>query len=523
MKSIVVFYDDKSKFGNEKVFGGKSAVELSGEWAKALGTECFTVEACVNLTELLEKLCEISAETKADAIVYSFNDLPFLNLELTKKILKAHEEYKCEYTFADGYSYGFSPEVIDCGTLRILKELSKTNGKSEGEKPVIPESIFNLIKTDINSFEVESVISDNDYRLFRYKFNCSKKENFIACKELFELCGNKEKLFENDVEEISVKATKTETILKTVPGFYNIQISDKTLADYIYTPYNKEYEKLHGINPVKAENFMKFEDFSKLMDKIAAFSDSGVVSLSAWGEPLCHPDFLKFVEKVLSYSGFSVFVETDGTLVSDELCNKLAEITKGTEQNVITKGTEQSVIKGLEYPRIMFAVTLDSFTAETYNAMHKVNQGFEKTVEAISKLNAVIPGCVYPQFTRMNQNESELEKFYRYWNEKSNASGGNLIIQKYDDFCGMLPACKPADLAPLGRNVCWHLRRDMTILTDGSVPVCREMVFDGSVGNAFTEDLEEIWSKFNKVLREHLQCNYNEKCKNCDEWYTYNF
>lgn len=509
MKSIVVFYDQESEYSDEKVFNGKTVEEISEEWASSLTGASIHIKNCADVSELLNKICIAADENQADYVIYSYSDLPFLNKALTEKIIKLHLDFKAEYTFADGYPYGFSPEVIDKGTLHILNELAKTN--PEGKKPVTRESIFNVIKTDINSFDVESVLADEDWRLLRYSFDCSKKENYIACKCLLNKISKKEHLYDYDVNELSEIASKEEGILKTVPGFYNIQITDKTTSNCKYSPYNEAYEKKYGINPFFADKCMKLEDFKKLVKLISDFSGKAVVNLSAWGECFANPHILDFVEEIMKYEGLSVFIETDGSLITEEICEKLKIIYENAASR--TNG----------YEKIMIAVCLDSFTAETYNKIRGVSSGFDKAVSSIKLLGTALPGCVYPQFVRMLENENELESFYRFWNEKTNPSGGNLIIQKYDYYSGLLPDCKSADLSPVDRNVCWHLRRDMTILTDGSVPLCKEFVLNNIMGNVFAESLEEIWEKFNSTLREHISCNYSEKCRKCDEFYTYNF
>ena len=501
MKTIVIFYDNDTSYSREKAFGGKSAVELSAKWAEELGLPAFSIKA-ENLTQLLTNMKELCSKENAETALFSFIDLPFLDKKLSQKILDSHITYKAEYTFADGYPYGFAPEALNAGTIAILAELSKTSQASLGEQAVTRESIYNLIKTDINSFDVETIIADSDWRLLRLAFHCGKKDNFMQAKALF--AAAPEDAF-GDVEKLSQIASKNPACLKTVPGFYNLQLADKFSFKSLYLP---------DANP--SSGLMPYDKADKLIEKIAAFSEKAVISLSAWGEPLNHPDFLKIVEKILSYDGLSVFVETDGLLVTEELCQKLAEITNGAKTR--TNG----------WQKLMIAVTLDSITEATYQKLHKESpQGaFQKAVNAVALLQNALPGSVYPQFVRMNENEAELEAFYRYWNEKANPSAGNLIIQKYDDFAGLLPDCKPADLSPLDRDPCWHLRRDLTILSSGDAIQCRACIpccKEKTLGNAFTEELETIWQKNNELLEKHINKNYCEKCEKCDEWYTFNF
>ena len=515
MKTIVIFYDDNSPYADNKAFNGKSAVELSALWAEDLKLEAYTVKAA-NLTELLCNIKELCTQHEAETVVFSYNDLPYLNKKLSQKIIDSHIKYKSEYTFADGYPYGFAPEALNAGTVGILAELSKTTQVALGEKPVTRDGIYNLIKTDINSFDVETVLADADWRLLRLAFHCGKKDNFMQCKALFNSASADD--FE-DAEKLSQMASVNPACLKTVPGFYNIQIADKVSYDAIYLPYNKAYEEKTGLSPLKAAatSIMPFEKYSKLIDDIASYSENAVIGLSAWGEPLSHPEIFRIIEKTLSYKGLSVFFETDGQNVSLEFCQKLSALASKTDTR--TNG----------WDKIMIAVNLDAFSEQTYQKLHKNSEAgaFQKAVNAVKMLSEALPGNIYPQFVRMNENEAELEAFFRYWNEKSNASGGNLIIQKYDDFAGLLPPCKPADLSPLERDPCWHLRRDFTILSNGDVPLCRAHILGGMggtiIGNVFTQSLDEIWHKTDENLKNHINKNYNGKCGNCDEWYTFNF
>jgi spiro-SPASM protein len=124
------------------------------------------------------------------------------------------------------------------------------------------------------------------------------------------------------------------------------------------------------------------------------------------------------------------------------------------------------------------------------------------------------------QAVRMKENEEDLDAFFRLWKARTE----NVIIQKYDAFTGALPDRAVADLSPLNRFACWHLKRDMAILMDGTVPLCREDIRSSlKLGNALEDDLSAIWESAGEVHRSHLSGKYPGICAACDEYYTYNF
>ncbi|MCK9168910.1 MAG: spiro-SPASM protein [Treponema sp.] len=511
----------------EKVFDGRSAYDYALSWASSRsghnnrGIFVFSAPSnsvlCRNearntgvsvvvkeqnlwtLTSLLDGITAVTVETGADSVVYAFADCPFLNGTLTEELMSTHEKYAAEYTFADGYPYGFAPEVLDKGTAVILAELSRTTQQKLGEAAVERNSISTLLKTDINSFEIETVLAPKDWRLYRFEFECGTKAGFTACRALY-AAGNSGNM---DVEKLSETAAGLETILKTVPGFYNVQIESHCPGTCTYCPYPHEFETKYGFKP-SSENACRMspEQFKPLVRQMAKLSGKAVVSLSSWGEPLFHPRFIDFVQAVVEQNGLSVMVETDGLLVNEELCRIVREIA----------GT-----------KIIWIVSLDAVTEETYRKMRGGNATLAQAAASISVLQKYFPGNVYPQLVRTNINENELEKFYRYWKDDKSPSGGRLIIQKYDSFGGLLPDCKPADLSPLERNPCWHIRRDLTILADGCVPVCREYMFNKIIGNVFKEELASVWQYMTPYVIKDKNGQYDEKCRKCDEYYTFNF
>lgn len=515
MKTLVILFADfRSLHIFDKLFSGSSAFERSLDWAvssaektegsvaifcsEQIKTECSSLVSASgknipvisserwSISELFTKLDVTAKENKADTILFAWGDCPFLNLSVTEELFKLHKDSMAEYTFADGYPDGLCPEVLDAGAAAILAELSRNQKADAGEKTITRTSVFDLIKTDINSFEVETLIAEEDARLFRINFNCGTKATALSCVSMFE-----EGLEEKSIDEISAAACKKVSVLKTVPGYYNIQLTDKCSSVKIYKP--DEMESPAG------NRFMALEDFRNLVKKISQFSETAVVSLSAWGEACLHPDFVEMVKLVLAEPGLSVLVEGDCRNVTEQMCQSIKEVVDSVPER--TDG-------GVANPKIIWIVTLDTVNASQ---------------EEVMLLHKYFPGKVYPQFVRMNENEEELEAFYRFWSAKESPSGGNIIIQKYDNLCGTLPERKPADLSPLERNACWHIRRDITVLVDGSVPFCRGHLKSNLIGNAFSEELSEIWKKLDDEVKNHLENKYCGKCGSCDEYYTFNF
>ncbi len=540
MKNLVFLYaGNNSTHAFDDVFSGKSAFSRCLEWTKKIPdcggviifssarneekVKCALAEANINDSRIILKekwLCRDlvvtmsveMASAKAENAVYTDSDRPFLDETLTKEVLACHEKYIAEYTFADGYPLGFAPEVIHAGTLNILSTFATETHKEAADVEVSSDCIFNLLKTDINSFEIESVIAPKDYRMSRFDFSCGTKRNLLACKNLFEKALEKKAGF--SAVELSDLALECAEVQQTLPAFYNVQISRNCSSIPVYSPYPEAFKKKYGVLPVESENSgdsgMSLEKFNGLVSQIAEFSEDAVIGLSAFGEPLLEKNIAAYADAVLQNKNLSLLIETDGTLVTAELASRIAEVSQkhGPRNN-----GEKNII---------WIVSIDAVTDAMYSSLVK-SGSFEKAVASVGILSRSFPGSVYPQFTRMNENESELEPFYRYWHDKNSPSSGNLIIQKYDDCCKTLPSRKPADLAPLERFPCWHIKRDMTILADGSVPLCRQYLLDSSIGNVFDDGIEQIWKKTLATVKEHIAGNYSEKCRDCDDYYTFNF
>lgn len=537
MKSLIVlFADNYSEYGFEKVFAGKSAFYKSLEWAKnvkdSLGIKIFCSTENQNLIKaqidefcletsfsgkissiekdkwtnenLFYELSQVAKESECDYVVYSFAFCPFLDIKLSQNLISTHERFMSEYSFSDGFPFGVSPELLDKGLCNILSELIKTKPELK-DKNVTENSIFDLIKTDINSFEIETEISSVDWRLYRFNFSCDKKENFIACKSLYDEIQNLSQEDKNDIQKIISLASKSSKVLKTIPAYFNIQITSEESSENPYSPYKKFSKGLNGK--------MDFGQFKTIVKKINDFNPSAIVSLSLWGNPLLHPEFFNFVNEVLNYPELCVLIETDWINISDEFLSEL---------KILSDKVHSLAKRKNGYDPIMWLVNVDAMSQNVYEKIHP-GKKLDSVFDSIKVLSNLFNDKVYAQYLRLLENEDELEFFYRTFKESNSLTNGKLIVQKYDDFCKKMPDYKPADLSPLDRFPCWHLRRDFNILYNGNVPVCKNLSFDKSFGNVFESELEDIWNNMSSFLIADINKSYCEDCKNCDEYYTYNF
>jgi len=445
----------------------------------------------------------ISKEAEGFARVFiSWADCPFLDPAFTAILHEKHVKYAAEYTFADGYPYGLCPEILDRGILPVLAKLS------EGKQTAVTRNIiFDTIKKDINSFDIETDIAPTDLRHLRLELACDTKRNTMLCKSLEGITAA------NYGDVIKTRAES----LRTLPAFYAVQIVGKCPFECAYCPYPafclSGKGKSPGLSATKRTDTMQLSDFSLLVKRIAEFSGDAVVSLSLWGECSFHPEIASFVECVLAYPGLSVLIETTGLGWQKSALVKMAEVVSAAVPR--TNGQKP----------VNWIISLDAVGSGCYGLAHGINSAeadnlIREAISTTEKLQILFPGTVWPQIVRMNENEVELETFYRFWKEKY----AQVIVQKHDHFCKSIIDRRVADLSPLTRNPCWHIKRDMCILLDGTVPSCKEDLYaERSYGNALADRLSDIWERTGAVYTQHTKCNYEGMCGACDEYYTYNF
>jgi spiro-SPASM protein len=517
----VLFAGRLAPQAREPALGGKNALALAAERARRFpGTakiavlgregEDFSglgsgVEPVLRPRWTKQSFLEsLSALSQGFDLTYAaWADCPFLDPVLAGAVAERHLRYAAEYSYADGWPLGFSPEILSPGTAGILLKIL---GDDDG--PVERDCLFSVLQKDINAFDIETEISPVDLRQHRLNLAADSKRNLLLLTRFMEAAGG----VPAAVDAAGLIAGKP-GMLRTLPNFYPVQVSGPCAQACPICPY----PRFSSRGPVtERRDFMESAQFAGLLEKISAFSGDAVVDLSLWGELALHPQKMDLIRLVLARPELALVIETSGI-------GWKAEELEAARSLAAAAGTER--ISPL--PPLSWIVSLDAADPRRYREVR--GAGFAEALAAARGLLALFPADAYVQAVRTQGAEDDIEQFYRSWKESAPRGGANIIIQKYDDFCGLLPKKQASDLSPVRRQPCWHIMRDLPVLIDGRVPLCREDLSalgggdGGTLGNVFSEGLETIWDRGRARYEEHGQGVYGGPCADCDEYYTYNF
>jgi len=449
-----------------------------------------------------------------DFSYFAWADCPFLDPVLAGKIAERHLRYAAEYSYADGWPYGLAPELLSPGTAAILAKIISGSGGDNDGGPVGRDALFSVIQKDINAFDIETEISSVDLRCHRLNLCADSKRNLLMLRRFIASKGPGTEEIPDTAAVERIIAEKPE-YLRTLPAFYPIQVYGGCPQTCAFCPW----PLVAGVPVTERRDYMEAGQFEALLEKITAFSGDAVIDLSLWGELSLHPQKMELIEMVLRRPELALVIETSGIGWNNEEIEQIAALV------------EKAPTRRKAFPATLsWIVSLDTADPARYKEIR--GPGFAEANDCAKKLLSLFPKDTYVQAVRTKGAEDDIERFYRSWKETSTA---NTIIQKYDDFCGMLPKRQASDLSPVQRQPCWHIMRDMPILIDGTVPLCRQQICKHSdatiLGNAFSEPLEAIWEQGQRHYDEQASAFAHEKtgakydplCEGCDEYYTYNF
>jgi spiro-SPASM protein len=470
-------FDRAMEFARRLPGVGEPVVLLSAPRADVSGCRVALRESW-SIADVLAEMT--GASEGCEDIFYFFADCPFLDLGIFARMYDNHRRSWADYSFADGFPAGLAPEILKRETVSRLRSLA-----GDGAEAPDRQTVFTLIKKDINAFDIETEISSTDQRMLRVLLAADTERNYRLLERIVALGGS-------DAESVCAVLEDHPEILRTLPAFFPVQIVERCPHACSYCPYPG-----FGGNVMARTGEMPAERFAVLASKIAAFAGDAVVDISMWGEPALHRGIFDIVAAALGQSGLELVIETSGV---------------GWQPGMIQR------IRDSFAREPTWIVSLDASSERLYRTLR--GEGFAEAEKTAHQLLALFPRTAWVQAVRMRENEEDLETFYKAWKTTTE----NVIVQKYDPFHGTLPNRSVVDLSPTKRFPCWHLKRDLAVLLDGTVPLCREdLAVETRLGNVFEEDLAAIWERAQQFYRAHLAGGWPGICAGCDEYYTYNY
>ena len=247
---------------------------------------------------------------------------------------------------------------------------------------------------------------------------------------------------------------------------------------------------------------MDMKIYKKILDEMRIFDLPYSVCFGGSGEPMMHDNFYEMLDLALNENIISnIIIETNGLFADDNYKNYLLNA---------------------DDPRIVTIFNINGMDANSYTSLHGIDK-FKSVFQNIISVKDAVEndGRLYIQIMKINETEIFLDKYYDFW-EKYNIP---IILQKQNVYLGRIKDRRYSDLSPLERVPCWHLQRDLNILSDGRVTFCKQDIGGDYVrGSIKDQSIQDIW----KESMSHFLDNYNNRypinpdCKSCDEWYTFN-
>ncbi|MGQ9843633.1 MAG: spiro-SPASM protein [Spirochaetota bacterium] len=424
---------------------------------------------------------QIFTKTEALHIIKIPADAAFLQVSIISEMFDTHIKYLSEFTFSYNLPSGYACEII-----------SKSVLENPLANPTLNISLCDIVKNNLNQFDVELYYKEPDLRWHRVNFRAANIRDRLVMQNII-ATNNQTPPYELLQDIIDSHPQ----VLFTTPSYVEIELFGNCTLDCIFC-YRNVLSPKHGT--------MELSTLQALLDAMRIFNTPYAVCFGGSGEPLQHPHFYKALEMC----------------TNEELIHTIVVETNGIHADA----GYASALASFKTNKITTIVNINGYNAETYTKLHNADH-FTTVHDNILKLKEILEASnklmnnLYIQILKINETESFLDSFYDFWEQHKVP----IILQKQNTYTGLIPDRRYSDLTPLQRKPCWHLRQDLYILSDGTIAFCKQDI-DGAAkrGNITTDDLNAIWEQ----QREHFVNDYKQKrakkpnCTLCDEWYTYN-
>ena len=379
------------------------------------------------------------------------------------------------------YPEGIIPFIIRRNAFEKLFNCIKTKNIN-----ITENAIKDIVFIDPNFFEIEILVSEYDMRYYRVSLFANSKRNALLISKLIKY---------KDYHEITKAIMEDASLRRTLPSYVEIDINNR--QNLINKNLLSSNAFTNEIN--KEEKNLSVEEFKIIYDKLVDFCNDFHLSIGSYYEPLLNKDVFDILEYALSNKNVNVYLETNAVLLDEEKAKKLLILQE--------KNNNLHVI-----------IHLDAVEQNVFNKIYK--EDYLKTI--LSNIDYYFirePKNTYLQITKQKDNFDYLASYYKYFDKYKI----EIIMQKYYTYRGLVENNKIGDMTPLINVGCWHLARDLFIDAYGDIYICRfDINKEKFVASIYKETLENIWAILENCYKENTLKKL-DFCKNCDEWYLFNF
>lgn len=415
-------------------------------------------------------------------------DSPFFDSGILKEMSEIHLKYLAEFTFSENLPEGFACEII---SRELINQTPDTNEKT------LP--LGKVIRANINRFDVELFYKEPDIRSKRISFRLNSIRERRIMENLYAIKNSVP-----EYTEVKELIESNPAVLFTGPSYVELELTGKCSLDCLFCYRKSLTSGEHG--------HMEAATFIKVLEGMRSFVQPYTLCMTGSGEPMEHPEFYSFIE----------------TAVKENLLEQLIIETNGVHADSNFK----TFISKTENSKVKVIINNNGLDKASYERFHKTDafETVQKNIISLSELNAGSER-IYIQIMKINETDefaketdikSYLDKYYDFWEGQKVP----IILQKQNVYFGRIQDRRYSDLSPVKRTPCWHLQRDIYVLSDGTVSFCKQDI-DGenSYGNLKNTPMKDIWNSQKKSFLEDYSGNFPAKpdCRNCDEWYTFNF
>jgi spiro-SPASM protein len=414
----------------------------------------------------------------ADHIIKIYADTPFLDITIIKEMIDLHVTSLAEYTYSENLPEGFTCE---CVSRNLVSSIPDSHDRTL--------SLGKIIKANINHFDIEIFYKDPDIRDKRIHFRSSNPRDRRIMENL---CppGREIPSYDSLLSLIHERPD----VLYVSPSYVEIELTGSCDLDCIFC-----YRKLMPVPHSDCDPGI----VRKLCSDMREFGIPYAICFGGSGEPMMNPGFNEIL----------------GIVASDPLVSTLVVETNGIYAD------SSYISQLLKFPakKIITIVNINGYNSDSYTAIHRADY-FDRVFENVVSLKESYPkpGSLYVQLMKIKETEPFIDRYYDFWEKQ----GIPIILQKQNTYIGRVPDRRYSDLSPLDRIPCWHLQRDLYMISDGRICFCKQDI-DGkhTRGNIMQESASELFEKGRLFFINDYKKNLNSDpdCHSCDEWYTYNF